>query len=66
MVDKLKEFTKNEIIDIPESFERKFEETLKNLPDKKVHKISKYKAIASIGIILFIASGVAMAMSDGI
>lgn len=66
MYDKLNEFNKNKNVDIPESFEKKFEETLKNLPDKKVHKVSKYKIIASIGITLFIASGIAMAISNDI
>ncbi|MGL5712600.1 MAG: hypothetical protein ACRCX2_06250 [Paraclostridium sp.] len=66
MKDKLKEFVENEKIEIPHSFELKFEETLDRLPDKKVHKINKYKAVASIGLTIFVASGVAMAMSDGI
>ena len=64
MSDKLKNLVNKQDLEIPESFEKKFEETLNSLPNKKVHKKNKYTMAASLALIIMVSSGVAMAISN--
>lgn len=64
MNDKLKDLAKKDNMEIPESFNIKFEESLNNLPQKKKSKYSKYQIAASIMLTVLVGSGVAIAISN--
>lgn len=64
MDDKLKDLAKKQSIDIPESFNNRFEETLNNIQNKKKSKYSRYQIAASILATIILGSGVAIAMAN--
>ncbi|MGL4911755.1 MAG: hypothetical protein ACRC3Y_04910 [Romboutsia sp.] len=64
MDEQIKELAKKQSIDIPESFNNRFEETLNNIPSKKKIKYSRYQIAASIVATILLGSGVAIAMAN--
>ncbi|MGL5311969.1 MAG: hypothetical protein ACRC92_01865, partial [Peptostreptococcaceae bacterium] len=64
MDKKLKNLINKDDINIPDSFDKRFEDTLNSLPNKRVHKFNSYRIAASIVLTLTIGSGIVLAISD--
>ncbi|MGL5749702.1 MAG: hypothetical protein ACRCXT_04190 [Paraclostridium sp.] len=64
MNEKLERYLDKKNIDIPKSFELKFEDTLNNLPVKNTYKKNKYMKVATLLLVLVTGTGAISALAN--